>query len=107
MFVVAGDVSVLAGKTAKDNHRLTFRYAGPEDFWLHALGVTGAHVVVRNPERARSPDPEVLELAASIAAWFSEARSEQAVVPGTFNLSEGQEKHLLGSGLNHLGQSKT
>jgi predicted ribosome quality control (RQC) complex YloA/Tae2 family protein len=71
--------TVLAGKTGKDNHRLTFRLAGPEDFWLHALGVPGAHVVIRNPDRARSPDRATLLHAAAIAAWFSEARENDAV----------------------------
>jgi predicted ribosome quality control (RQC) complex YloA/Tae2 family protein len=71
--------SVLVGKSGKDNHRLTFRLAAPEDFWLHALGVRGAHVVVRNDTGAARPRDGSLQEAAGAAAWFSEAR-EQALV---------------------------
>ena len=74
----AGD-SVLIGKTGKDNHRLTFRLAAPDDFWMHALGVRGAHVVVRNDARGSKPARASLTEAAGAAAWFSEAR-EQPVV---------------------------
>jgi len=68
--------SVLVGKSGRDNARLTFVLAGSEDFWLHARGVAGAHVVVRNEGREASPPPATLEQAAAWAAWYSEARSQ-------------------------------
>ena len=71
--------SVLVGKTAKDNDRLTFRLAAPEDFWLHALGVRGAHVVVRNDAGRTRPSPASLTEAAGAAAWYSEAREQPFV----------------------------
>jgi predicted ribosome quality control (RQC) complex YloA/Tae2 family protein len=67
---------VLVGKTGKDNQRLTFKLASPEDFWLHALGVPGAHVVVRNDRRRKRPSEATLKEAAEAAAWFSEAREQ-------------------------------
>jgi len=79
MYSSDADVAILVGKTARDNHHLTFRIAQPEDFWFHALGCAGAHVVARNPERRARPDPETLLLAAAAAAWFSEARSQARV----------------------------
>ncbi len=66
--------SILIGRTGKDNDRLTFKLAGPEDFWFHAAGVPGAHVVVRNPDRVARPPRTTLEEAATAAAWFSDAR---------------------------------
>jgi predicted ribosome quality control (RQC) complex YloA/Tae2 family protein len=66
--------SILIGRTGKDNDRLTFKLAGPEDFWLHAAGVPGAHVIVRNPGRVARPPRTTLEEAATAAAWFSDAR---------------------------------
>jgi predicted ribosome quality control (RQC) complex YloA/Tae2 family protein len=71
--------SILAGKTGRDNYRLTFQLAGPEDFWLHALGVAGAHVVLRNDQRLPRPPRSALEEAAAVAAHFSEAREQAAV----------------------------
>ncbi|HEX6852885.1 MAG TPA: NFACT RNA binding domain-containing protein [Candidatus Polarisedimenticolaceae bacterium] len=69
----------LVGRTGRDNDRLTFKVAGPDDFWLHALGVPGAHVVIRNPDRASRPPRATLEEAAAAAAWFSDARGHGAV----------------------------
>ncbi len=71
--------SVLIGKTGKDNDRLTFRLAAPDDFWLHALGVRGAHVVVRNDARRAGPSRASLTEAAGAAAWVSEARGQPLV----------------------------
>jgi len=62
---------VLVGKSGADNDTLTFRIAAPHDFWFHAAGRAGAHVIVRNPRRLRElPEPALTE-AAAIAAWFS------------------------------------
>ncbi len=63
--------TVLVGKSGSDNDTLTFKIAAPHDFWFHAAGRPGAHVIVRNPGRARAlPEPALTE-AAGIAAWFS------------------------------------
>jgi predicted ribosome quality control (RQC) complex YloA/Tae2 family protein len=70
---------ILVGKSGRDNHRLTFRLAGQNDFWFHVHGCPGAHVVVRNPENRTAPDPRTLADAAALAAWYSEARRDGAV----------------------------
>ena len=70
---------ILAGKGAKENHRLTFKLAAPHDFWLHAQGVTGAHVVLRNDNRERRPPGVALAEAAAVAAFHSEASGERLV----------------------------
>lgn len=67
---------VLVGRTAADNDALTFRIASPHDFWLHAAGRSGAHVVVRNPGRRRDLPERTLLEAAGIAAWFSRGDRE-------------------------------
>jgi predicted ribosome quality control (RQC) complex YloA/Tae2 family protein len=72
---------ILVGKTGKENDRLTFQMAGPEDFWLHAVGAAGAHVVVRNTGRLANLPQQTLIEAARIAAYFSRAgRSGKAEV---------------------------
>ena len=71
--------TVLVGKSGKDNARVTFKLAGPDDFWFHAEDVSGAHVIVRNDERkARLPRRTLLEAAAA-AAWYSGARGHESV----------------------------
>ena len=65
---------VLVGRGARENDRLTTRLAEPRDFWLHAAGYAGSHVVVRNPDDlAELPSP-VARRAAELAVWHSKAR---------------------------------
>lgn len=72
-----GSYQVRAGRTAAENHRLTFHESAPDDLWLHARGVPGAHVLLRCPA-GEAPDP-VIERAASIAAHLSAARDDATV----------------------------
>jgi predicted ribosome quality control (RQC) complex YloA/Tae2 family protein len=71
--------SILVGKSGRDNDRLTFKLAGQEDFWLHAGGAAGAHVILRNDERRSKPSRVALEDAAAAAAWFSGLRAQGTV----------------------------
>ena len=72
-----GTCQVRAGRTAAENHRLTFHESAPDDLWLHARGVPGAHVLLRCPADV-APDP-LIERAASIAAHLSAARDDATV----------------------------
>ncbi|MDE2769054.1 MAG: NFACT family protein [Chloroflexota bacterium] len=72
-----GTCQLRAGRTAAENHRLTFHESVPDDLWLHARGVPGAHVLLRCPE-GEAPDA-VIEQAASIAAHLSAARDDATV----------------------------
>lgn len=71
--------TILVGRGARANERLTFGVAAPHDFWMHAADYPGAHVVVRNPRRMGEPPPRTLEEAAALAAWFSKARGSTKV----------------------------
>lgn len=71
------NLALLVGRSAADNDALTLRVARGNDVWLHARGITGAHVVVR-VDRGKTPDQETLLDAAHLAAWFSDARGEPA-----------------------------
>ncbi len=68
--------TILVGRSAGQNEQITFKEALPDDLWLHARDVPGAHVVVR----AEGPvgDATVRE-AAGLAAYFSKARGSTAV----------------------------
>lgn len=69
--------TVLVGRTNRENDRLTFSLAAPDDLWLHARGVPGAHVILRSG--GHTPSPEAIEQAAAIAAYFSQARGAGSV----------------------------
>jgi predicted ribosome quality control (RQC) complex YloA/Tae2 family protein len=79
VYRAADGSTILAGRSSRENERLTFRLASPEDFWLHAEDSPGAHVILRNAERDREPPETALRQAAGVAAWFSEARNEKWV----------------------------
>ena len=66
-----------AGRTSAENHRLTFHESAPDDLWLHARGVPGAHVLLRCT--AGDAPEDVIEKAASIAAFLSAARDDALV----------------------------
>ncbi len=66
------------GRNARQNDEVTFSKGSPDDLWLHARGVPGAHVIIKREGRT-VPDA-VLERAASLAAYYSAARHE-AYVP--------------------------
>ena len=72
-------LTILVGRSGAENDTLTFKVASPWDFWLHAAGTPGAHVVVRNPQRLKTLPAPTLRRAAEIAAFHSGARADGAV----------------------------
>jgi predicted ribosome quality control (RQC) complex YloA/Tae2 family protein len=73
-FISADNWIVLVGRRDADNDLLTFKLGRPFDFWMHAAGVSGSHVVVLNPDRATRLPRDTQELAASLAARYSKAK---------------------------------
>lgn len=72
-------LQILVGKTARDNMKLSFKVASQEDFWLHASGYGGAHVVVKNPaSMKRMPEKTLIE-SAKLAAFYSSGKKEGKV----------------------------
>ncbi len=71
-FGFAGGVTVLVGRTNRENDVVTFKLASPGDIWLHARGVPGAHVILKRGPR--DPAEGTVHQAAAIAAYFSAAR---------------------------------
>jgi hypothetical protein len=76
-YLTTRGLSLLAGRGARENHRLTFGVARADDLWLHARDVAGAHVILRDGEGRAGP--EDLREAAEVAAFFSDARSQAQV----------------------------
>ncbi|WP_165847704.1 Rqc2 family fibronectin-binding protein [Ammonifex thiophilus] len=77
-FVSPSGFTVWVGKNNRQNEYVTFKLASPDDLWLHARGVPGAHVVLKTG--GKDPAPEDLHFAATLAAYFSQAR-QSAQVP--------------------------
>ena len=66
-------LEVLVGQTARGNQLVTFKLASPDDLWLHARGVPGAHVILKTAGREPT-SASVLE-AARLAARHSQAHA--------------------------------
>jgi fibronectin-binding protein A (FbpA)/ribosomal quality control pathway NFACT family protein len=90
-FLTARGVMMLVGRGARENHRLTFQVARPEDLWLHARDSAGAHVILRDPE-GRAGAADVRE-AAEVAAFYSRARAD-----GQVDVHVTRRKHVQPSG---------
>lgn len=65
---------VMVGRSNHENDEITFKVSAPGDWWFHAQGVAGSHVVLRPREGKDAPPARIIEQAASIAAHFSKAR---------------------------------
>ncbi len=81
---------IYVGKDAKNNDQLTFGFAKPNDVFLHARGVSGSHVIIRNGSRDY-PQKSVLEFAARIAAHYSKARTS-GIVPVAYTMRKFVKK---------------
>jgi predicted ribosome quality control (RQC) complex YloA/Tae2 family protein len=86
--------TLLIGKNSRQNEEVTFHQAAPNDIWLHARGVPGAHVIIK--AAGRDVPQRTIEQAASLAAYYSQARgSTSAAVDYT---RQRYVKHMKGGG---------
>lgn len=83
--LLPGGWEVLLGRNAEENEHLLRVLSQPEDIWLHARGVAGAHVLLRTQGHPERVPPQVLEAAARWAAWHSPAR-HSGLVPVDYTL---------------------
>ena len=75
----SGGLEIRVGRGGADNDALTFQHSRPNDIWMHAREVSGAHVILRW-EGEGNPPPRDLGEAANLAALNSRARGS-GVVP--------------------------
>lgn len=69
---------VWAGKTARDNDKLSTRVARNEDWWFHLRGMPGSHVVLFVRD-GTEPPKDIVKRAAAIAAYHSKQRGAGTV----------------------------
>ena len=78
---------IYAGKNNFQNDELTFQAASGNDWWFHAKGAPGSHVIVKG-KGEELPD-HVFEDAARVAAYYSKNRSA-----GKVEIDYIQRKHV-------------
>ncbi|MDR0446763.1 MAG: NFACT family protein [Oscillospiraceae bacterium] len=77
-YISSAGSEILVGRGNTQNDELTFKTAFKTDVWLHVKARHGSHVILRTGGRA--PDEADISEAASLAAYFSEARGETRAV---------------------------
>jgi len=78
---------IYVGKNNYQNEELTFKLASGNDWWFHAKGVPGSHVIVKT-EGKELPD-RVFEEAGALAAYYSKSRNNDKV-----EIDYIQKKHV-------------
>jgi predicted ribosome quality control (RQC) complex YloA/Tae2 family protein len=74
-FESAKGLKIWVGKNAKTNEQLTFQLANGRDWWLHANGCSGSHVIIR-VAKDLEPDSETLKDALQLALYYSKMRGQ-------------------------------
>lgn len=72
-YKVNEDWQIVIGRKAKENDFITTQLAKPHDWWFHSRIYHGAHVLLRCL-RKKDPDDRLIEICASLAAWYSKAK---------------------------------
>ena len=96
---------ILVGKGPKENDELTKKARG-SDYWLHAAGVTGSHVIVPAPKKG-ALTLEELRPAAILAIHYSKYKGDLAGEVYITKRSQLTKKKGSPAGLWQVGRSKT
>jgi predicted ribosome quality control (RQC) complex YloA/Tae2 family protein len=72
---LSGGWRCFAGRNARENDEVTFKIGKRDDFWFHARGIPGAHVILKLDGRADNPPEDIILETAVEAARGSGASS--------------------------------
>jgi predicted ribosome quality control (RQC) complex YloA/Tae2 family protein len=106
-FVSPDGMTVLVGRTARDNDVLSLKLGAPRDFWLHVAGESGSHVVVRNPQGLDRLPRDTEQFAAGLAARYSKAQNGGRVAVHLTTCSEVSKPRGLPPGQVCVGRCRT
>ena len=76
-FVSSDGFHMYVGKNTYQNDELTFKFATGNDWWFHAKGMPGSHVIVKT-ESGELPD-RTFEEAGKLAGFYSKGRENEKV----------------------------
>jgi hypothetical protein len=72
-YISIDNIEIRVGKKAEDNDELSTnpQYRDNDDWWMHAAGCPGSHVIIRYSEKKEEPPKTTLQEAAMLAAKHS------------------------------------
>lgn len=76
-YISSDGYDIYVGKNNYQNEELTFKVATGNDWWFHAKGIPGSHVILKS-NNAELPD-RAYEEAAALAAYYSKAKNSDKV----------------------------
>ncbi|MFA9375410.1 MAG: NFACT family protein [Lachnotalea sp.] len=76
-YISSDGYHIYIGKNNFQNDELTFKFATGNDWWFHAKGIPGSHVIVKT-NGDKIPD-RTFEEAGRLAAFYSKSRGSQKV----------------------------
>jgi predicted ribosome quality control (RQC) complex YloA/Tae2 family protein len=76
-YISSDGFHMYVGKNNYQNEELTFKVASGNDWWFHAKGIPGSHVIVKS-EGKELPD-RTFEEAGALAAYYSKGRDNDKV----------------------------
>lgn len=71
---------IVYGTSARENDKITTELAEPNDFWFHAAGYAGTHLLVRNPNNLSELPKQVEKYAAQLAVRHSKAKNARGKI---------------------------
>ncbi len=77
-YISSDGYDIYVGKNNLQNDYITFQMATGNDWWFHAKGVPGSHVLVRTKVETDMPD-RTFEEAGRLAAYYSKNRGQDKV----------------------------
>lgn len=86
-YISSDGYDIYVGKNNFQNEELTFKLAAGNDWWFHAKGIPGSHVIVKSNSE-ELPD-QTFEEAARLAAYYSSGRNADKV-----EIDYIQKKHI-------------
>ena len=87
-YISSDGYHMYVGKNNFQNEELTFKFATGNDWWFHAKGVPGSHVIVKAEGDSDMPDA-TFEEAGRLAAYYSQNRGNEKV-----EIDYIQKKHV-------------
>ena len=79
-YISSDGYDIYVGKNNYQNDELAFKFAKGDDFWFHAKGMAGSHVILKTNGKNQEEIPDrAFEEAASLAAYYSKGQSQDKV----------------------------
>lgn len=77
-YISSDGYDIYVGKNNYQNDELTFKFATGNDWWFHAKGIPGSHIVLKANGETDLPD-RAFEEAGRLAAFYSKGRGQEKV----------------------------